>query len=85
MTSGSFVDFYVMNESQYGRFTTGEPPDVTSAVYRVEQWNARAAARLSPGTYYLVFNDRNSGGGAQTVAAEFYVLYDRGGNAPPAS
>jgi hypothetical protein len=85
VTSGSVVDFYVMNESQYGRFATGAPPDVTSAVYRVEQWNARVGERLSPGTYYLVFDDRDSGLGAQTVAAEFFVLYHRGDNAPPAS
>lgn len=85
VTSGSFVDFYVMNESQYDRFATGGPPDVTSAVYRVEQWNARVGERLSPGTYYLVFDDRDSGVGAQTVAAEFFVVYHRGASAPPAS
>jgi len=85
VTSGSFVDFYVMTESQYNRFATGGPPDVTSAVYRVEQWNARIGERLPPGTYYLVFDDRDSGVGAQTVAAEFFIVYDRGGNALPAS
>ncbi|HEV2802580.1 MAG TPA: hypothetical protein VGW12_19060 [Pyrinomonadaceae bacterium] len=85
VTSGSFVDFYVMNETQFSRFATGEPPDVTSTVYRVAQWNARVGERLSPGTYYLVFDARDAGVGAQTVAAEFFVVYDRDGNALPAS
>ena len=85
VTSGSVVDFYVMNESQYGRFATGEPPDVTSTVYRVAQWNARVGERLPPGAYYLVFDDRDSGVGAQTIAAEFFIVYDRGGNAHPIS
>lgn len=58
---------------------------MTSAVYRVEQWNARVGERLSPGTYYLVFDDHDSGVGAQTIAAEFFVVYDARGNALPAS
>lgn len=72
VTGGSYIDFYVMSETQYDRFATGGPPDVTSVVYREEQWNARVGERLSPGSYYLVFDNRDYG--RQTVAAEFFVV-----------
>jgi hypothetical protein len=72
VTSGSYVNFYVMSEAQYDRFATGGPPDVTSVVYREEQWNARVGERLPPGSYYLVFDNHDSS--AQIVAAEFFVV-----------
>lgn len=72
VTGGSYIDFYVMSEAQYGRFATGGPPEVTSAVYREEQWNARVSERLPPGSYFLVFDNRDFG--SQTVAAEFFVV-----------
>jgi hypothetical protein len=73
VTSGSYIDFYVMSEAQYDRFATGGPPDVTSVVYREEQWNARVGERLPPGSYYLVFDNRDYN--AQVVAAEFFVAF----------
>lgn len=77
VTSGNYIDFYVMGEAQYDRFAKGGPPDVTSAVYREEQWNARVGERLSPGAYYLVFDNYDSGDGAQTVAAEFVLVSEQ--------
>jgi len=74
VTSGSYVDFYLMSEGQYDRFARGGPADVTSIVYREEQWNVRIGERLPPGNYYLVFDNYDSEGGPQTVAAEFFVV-----------
>jgi hypothetical protein len=82
VTSGSSVDFYLMRQEQYDRFALGESPDVASVVYREAQWNARVGERLSPGDYYLVFDNRDSGEGAQTVAAEFFLVYDGPGTTP---
>lgn len=72
VTSGGYIDFYLMSETQYARFAAGAPPDVTSVVYREEQWNARIGERLPPGSYYLVFDNRDDD--TQTVAAEFFVV-----------
>jgi len=77
VTWGSAVDFYVMTREQYERFAAGEDPDVTSVVYREAQWNARVGERLSPGDYYLVFDNRDSDASAQTVAAEFFLVLDQ--------
>ncbi len=77
VTWGSAVDFYLMSPEQYGSLASGGEPDVTSAVYRRQQWNARVSERLPPGDYYLVFDNRDSRAGAQTVAAEFFMVYDR--------
>ena len=77
VTWGSAVDFYVMSREQYERFSSGGEADVTSAVYRQAQWNARVGEQLPPGDYYLVFDNRDSEDGAQTVAAEFFVAYDQ--------
>ena len=67
-------DFYVMRPEQYERFAAGGGPEVTSVVYRGEQWNARVGESLPPGDYYLVFDNYDSGGDAQTVAAEFFLV-----------
>ncbi|HEX8721925.1 MAG TPA: hypothetical protein VF736_14920 [Pyrinomonadaceae bacterium] len=77
VTWGGTVDFYVMSREQYERFAAGGEPDVTSAVYRQAQWNARVGERLQPGDYCLVFDNRDPEGGAQTVAAEFFLTYDQ--------
>lgn len=76
VTTGSYVDFYLMSEGQYDRFAGGAPADVTSVVYRERQWNARVGERLSAGTYYLVFDNWQGESGAQTVAAEFLLVFD---------
>jgi hypothetical protein len=76
VTTGSYVDFYMMSEDQYDRYAGGGPPDVTSVVYRERQWNARVGERLSAGTYYLVFDNWQGEAAAQTVAAEFFVVFD---------
>lgn len=76
VTSGGAVDFYVMNQGQYERFAVGGEPEVTSVVYREEQWNARVGERLPAGDYYLVFDNYDSEEGDQTVAAEFFVVFD---------
>jgi hypothetical protein len=81
VTSGSFVDFYVMSREQYDRFAVGAPPDVTSVVYREEQWNARVGERLPAGDYYLVFDNQVSEVGAQSVAAQFSVVFDQSASA----
>ena len=73
VTGGSYVNFFVVGESGYDRFAGGEP-DVTSAVYRERRWNARVGERLPAGAYYLVFD--NADAQAQTVAAEFYLVFD---------
>jgi hypothetical protein len=75
VTGGSYVDFYLMRQEQYDRFAAGEAPDVTSVVYREAQWNARVGERLPPGDYYLVFDNRDAG--AQTVAAEFFLVFEQ--------
>jgi hypothetical protein len=77
VTWGSAVDFFVMTREQYERFATGESADLTSVVYREAQWNARVGERLTPGDYYLVFDNRDSEVGAQTVAAEFFLVFDQ--------
>jgi len=77
VTWGSAVDFYVMRREQYERFAAGGGPDVTSAVYRQAQWNAKVGERLQPGDYHLVFESHDPEDGAQTVAAEFFLTYDR--------
>jgi hypothetical protein len=82
VTGGSYVDFYVMSEAQYDRFAAGAPADLTSAVYRREQWNARVGERLPPGAYYLVFDNREYGAGQQAVAAEFFVVFGEAAAAP---
>lgn len=76
VTSGSYVDFFLMRQEQYERFANGEEPDVTSVVYREEQWNTRVGERLPPGDYYLVFDNRDSEAGTQTIAAEFFLNFD---------
>lgn len=82
VTSGSYVDFYLMRQEQYDRYAFGESPDVASVVYREAQWNARVGERLTPGDYYLVFDNRDSGGGSQAVAAEFFLVFDRPATTP---
>ncbi len=77
VTGGSHVDFYLMRQEQYGRFATGDEPDVTSVVYREQQWNARVGERLTPGDYYLVFDNRDAESGVQTIAGEFFIVYDQ--------
>lgn len=77
VTSGDYVDFYLMRQEQYDRFAFGESPDAGSVVYREAQWNARVGERLTPGDYHLVFDNRDSEAGAQTVAAEFFVVLDQ--------
>ena len=76
VTSDGSVDFYVMSREQYDRFAAGAPPEVTSVVYREEQWNARVGERLPAGDYYLVFDHQDSDGGDQNVAAQFSVVFD---------
>jgi len=75
VTSGGAVNFYLMSQGQYERFAAGGEPDVTSVVYREEQWNARVGERLAAGDYYLVF-DNYASDDDQTVAAEFFVVFD---------
>ena len=77
VTSGNYVDFYLMNTEQYERFASGGEPDVTSAIYRQAQWNAKVGERLPPGDYYMVFDNPASEAGSQTVAAEFFMFYDQ--------
>lgn len=77
VTSGSYVDFYVMRNEQYDRYAFGESPDVASVVYREEQWNARVGERLGPGDYFLVFDNRDSGDEDQTIAAEFFLVFNQ--------
>jgi hypothetical protein len=76
VTSGSYVDFYLMRREQYDRYALGESPGVASVVYRDQQWNARVGERLTPGDYYIVFDNRDSETGAQTIAAEFFLTFD---------
>lgn len=75
VTSGGHVDFYVMRPEQYERFAAGGGPEVTSVVYRGEQWNARVGEPLPPGDYYLVF-DNYDAGDAESVAAEFFLVLE---------
>jgi hypothetical protein len=77
VTAGSYVDFYLMRREQYDRFATGEAPDLASVIYREQQWNARVGERLTPGDYYLVFDNPDSDAGTQTVAAEFFLVFDQ--------
>ncbi|MDQ3920187.1 MAG: hypothetical protein M3348_17125 [Acidobacteriota bacterium] len=77
VTGGSYVDFYLMRQEQYDRFATGEEPNISSVVYREAQWNAKVGERLTPGDYYLVFDNRDTEAGAQTVAAEFFLVFDQ--------
>ena len=76
VTGGSYVDFFLMRQEQYDRFASGGEPDITSVVYRAEQWNARVGERLTPGDYYLVFDNRDEEAGEQTIAAEFFLVYE---------
>lgn len=74
VTDDGYVDFYVMGEGQYASFAAGAAPEVTSPVFRRGQWNAKVGERLPGGTYYMVFD--NPDYGDQSVAAEFFVLFD---------
>lgn len=72
VTAGSYVDFFVMGERQYDDFAGGASPEVSSAVYRQGQWNARVGETLPAGNFYLVFD--NPDAQPQTVAAEFHLV-----------
>lgn len=74
---GDYVDFYLMRPEQYERFAAGADSDVSSVLYREQQRNAKVGERLTPGDYYLVFDNRDSEAGAQTVAAEFFLVLDQ--------
>jgi len=77
VTSGEYVDFYLMRPEQYDSFAEGEESDVSSVLYREAQRNAKVGERVTPGDYYLVFDNRDSEYGAQTVAAEFFLVFDQ--------
>lgn len=77
VTNGDYVDFYLMSQEQYDRFDGGEESDVSSVLYREAQRNAKVGERLTPGDYCLVFDNRDSEDGAQTVAAEFFLVFDQ--------
>lgn len=75
VTLGKPVDFYIMDESQYGRWAGG-----TGGGAAVTQRPASSSVRLrqvlKPGTYYLVFTSSDSAPDATSVAAELYLKYD---------
>jgi len=77
VTSGGYVDFYLMRPDQYDGFAAGDESDVSSVLYREAQRNAKVGERLTPGDYYLVFDNRYSDDDTQTVAAEFFLVFDQ--------
>jgi hypothetical protein len=74
ITSGSVVNFYVLNEEQFGRFSSGGT-DFTSIVKREQSATSKVRQVLQPGTYYLLFSSADVSNPVK-VAAEFYSKYE---------
>jgi hypothetical protein len=73
VTSGTSVNFYIVNEGQFEQWSSGAgKPALTQ---REQTSSAKIRQPLQPVTYYLLFTSPDPAI-AVTVAAEFYSKYD---------
>jgi len=75
VTSGKPVDFYIMDETQYGRWSGGAG-SIASVTQRSGSSSVRLRQVLKPGTYYLLFTSAEGAAEMTSIAAEFYLKYD---------
>ena len=73
VTSGTAVNFFIVNDSQFQQWSTGGAKE--SLFQRQQTPTAKIRQLLGPGTYYILFAspDPNT---PITVAAELYSKYD---------
>lgn len=72
--SGKPVDFYIMDEGQYGRWSGGGG-SIAAVAQRQRSYSVRLRQALKPGTYYLLFTSADAAE-STSVAGEFYLKYD---------
>jgi len=75
VTGGHPIDFSILDEAQYGRWSGGTR-DVAAVAKRPGSTSIRLRQVLKPGTYYLIFATAEGAAEATKVAAEFYLKYD---------
>jgi hypothetical protein len=75
VTGGRAVDFYILDETQYGHWSGGTR-DVAAVTQRPRSTSIRLRQVLKPGTYYLIFAAAEGAAEETKVAAEFYLKYD---------
>jgi hypothetical protein len=73
VTSGTSVNFYIVNEGQFEQWSSGAGKPALAQ--REQTSSAKIRQPLQPGTYYLLFTNPDPAT-AVTVAAEFYTKYD---------
>lgn len=75
VTSGKPVNFYIMDEAQYGRWTGGAG-SIAAVAQRPGSSSIRLRQVLKPGAYYLLFTSADGVPETTSVAAELYLKYD---------
>jgi hypothetical protein len=75
VTSGKPVDFYILEEAQYGRWSGGAG-SFAAVTQRPDSSSIRLRQVLKPGTYYLLFTSADGAPETTSVAAELYLKYD---------
>ena len=75
VTSGSKVNFYILDGRQYEQWGNGLR-NVDALARREKSTSVRLRQELKPGTYYLLFAPDEAAAESLTVAAEFYLKYD---------
>jgi len=75
VTSGRPVNFLILDEAQYGRWSGGTR-DVAAVAQRPGSSSVRLRQALKSGTYYMLFAAADGAAEATNVAAEFYLKYD---------
>lgn len=75
VTSGRPVNFYILDETQYGRWVGGDK-GVTAIAQKPGSNSVRLRQVLRPGTYYLLFAGAEGTNDLSGVAAEFYLKHD---------
>lgn len=75
MTSGRPVNFLILDEARYDRWTGGSR-DVSAVAQRPGSSSARLRQVIKSGTFYLLFATDDAAAEATNVAAEFYLKYD---------
>jgi hypothetical protein len=75
VTAGRPVSFYILDETQYRRWSSGDR-GVAAITQRLGLSSVRLRQVLRPGTYYLRFSGTEGVNDASGVAAEFYLKHD---------
>lgn len=74
VTSGSKINFFIMDEVQWSQWSNGNT-NVAPLTKRENTGSYKVRQMLQSGTYYLVFSSPD-GDSFKSVAAEFYSKYD---------